>query len=48
MLLSDDLDQHALPTPAVELAVKDLLPWAKVQPTIGDSHDDLTAHHSVL
>ena len=29
LLLSDDLDQHPLPTPAVEFPVKDLLPRAK-------------------
>jgi hypothetical protein len=48
LLLTDDLDQHALPTPAVELAVEYLLPRAKVEPPIGDCHDDLAAHHLAL
>ena len=48
LLLTDDLDQHPLPPPAVELPVKDLLPRTKVQSPVGDRHDDLAAHHSVL
>jgi hypothetical protein len=43
-LLTDNLDQHPLPTPAVELAVEYLLPRAKVEPPIRDCHDDLAAH----
>jgi hypothetical protein len=27
---------------------KDLLPGAKVEPTVGDRHDDLAAHHAQL
>jgi hypothetical protein len=45
VLVSNDLDQDALPAPAVELAVKDLLPRAEVEPLVGDRHDDLAAHH---
>ena len=33
---------------AVELAVKDLLPRAKIQVTVGDCHDDLPAHHLAI
>ena len=47
-LLPDDLHQHALPPPAVELAVEDLLPRAEVQPAVGDRHDHLAAHDLAL
>jgi hypothetical protein len=43
-LLPDDLDQHPVPTVTVELAAKNLLPWVKVQPAIGDDCDDLPTH----
>jgi hypothetical protein len=33
-LFTDDLDQHLLPPPAVELPIKDPLPRAKVQPAV--------------
>jgi hypothetical protein len=46
--ISDDFDQNALPTPPVELAVKDLLPGAKVESPVGNRHDDLAAHHLAL
>jgi len=42
--LPDDLDQYPLPAPSIELAVKDLLPRAKVQATIGDHHHHLPLH----
>jgi hypothetical protein len=42
--LPDYLDQHPLPAPSIELAVKDLLPRAKVEATIGDRHHDLAAY----
>jgi hypothetical protein len=42
--LSDNLDQNALPAPAVELTVKDQLPRAKVEPPVGDCHHHLAAH----
>ena len=43
--LADDLHQHPLAPPAVEFAVEDLLPRAKVQPPPGHGDDDLAAHH---
>jgi hypothetical protein len=46
--ISDNLDQHPLPTTAVELAVKDLLPETKVEPSVCDRYDDLPAHHLPL
>jgi hypothetical protein len=48
VLFTDDLDQNTLPALAVELAVKDLLPRAKVEPSVRDRHDDLAAHHAQL
>src|SRR6185436_16063304 len=46
--LADDLDQHALPAPAVELAVEDLLPRSEVELPRGDRHHDLATHHLAL
>ena len=40
----DDLDQHPLPTPAVELPVEDPLPRAKVEPALGHRHHHLAPH----
>ena len=42
--LANDLHQHPLPPPAVKFAVKDLLPWAEIEPAIGDGDDYLATH----
>jgi len=42
--LSDDLDEDALLSPAVELAVEDLLPRTEVEHAVRDGDDDLAAH----
>src|SRR5262249_44140621 len=47
-LFSDDLDQHSLGPPAVELAVEDLLPRAEVELALGYRHHDLAAHDLAL
>ena len=47
-LLPDDLDEHALRAPAVELAVEDLLPRPEVELAVGDGHDHLAAHDLAL
>jgi hypothetical protein len=39
-LFPNDLDQHPLPVAAVEFAVRDPLPGAKVETAIGDGDDD--------
>jgi hypothetical protein len=41
---SDNLDQHPLPAPSIELAVKDLLPGAEIEATIGDRHHHFSPH----
>ena len=41
---AEDLDQDALRSVAVELAVEDLLPGPEIEPALGDRHDDLAAH----
>jgi len=43
-LLAYDLDQDALLSPAVELAVENLFPGAKIQFSVGDRYDDFTTH----
>ncbi len=43
-LFTDDLDQYPLPPAAVELAVRDPLPGAKVQPAVGHRDYNLAAH----
>jgi hypothetical protein len=48
LLFSDDLDQHPLSAPAVELTVEDLLPRPEIQPASGDGHHDLAAYHLPL
>lgn len=42
--LADDLHQHALAPPAVELAVEDLLPRPEVELALGDGDYDFPAH----
>ena len=44
MLLPDDLYQHALFAPAIELAVEDLLPRSKVEISVSDGNNHLPAH----
>jgi hypothetical protein len=39
--LGNDLDQNSLTPMSVELAVKNLLPWARVEATTGDRHHHL-------
>src|SRR5215471_2565488 len=46
--LSDNLHQYALLTTTVELAVKYLLPCAKVEFAVGDRHNNFTAHYLPL
>jgi hypothetical protein len=42
--LPNDLDQHPFPPSAVELAVEDPFPCAKVQSPVGHRYDYLSAH----
>ena len=46
--LADDFHQHPLSSPAVELAVEDLLPRPEVERAFGNGHHDLTAHDLAL
>jgi hypothetical protein len=43
-LLPNNLHQHPFAPPAIELAVKDLFPWAEIQPSFRDCHHYLPAH----
>jgi hypothetical protein len=43
--LPDDFYQYALPPAAVELAIEDLFPRAKVERAFGDGDDNLAAHN---
>ena len=47
-LLPDNLDEHALRSASVELAIEDLLPRAKIQLPFCDRHHDLAAHDLAL
>src|SRR5205823_11147025 len=42
--LPDDLHQHALPAPAIELPIEDLLPGPEIQAPPAYRHDHLTPH----
>ena len=42
--LADDLNQHTLSTPAVKLAIEDLLPWSEVEFAIGDGYNNFATH----
>ena len=44
VLFADDLYEHALFASAIELAVKDLFPGAKIKRSLGDGADYLTSH----
>ena len=41
LLLPDDFHQYALAPVAVKFAVENLFPWAEVQFSLRDGHDDL-------
>ena len=43
--LADDFHQDALATPAVKLAVKNLLPGPEIELAAADSHHHLAPHH---
>src|SRR5690606_7514904 len=47
-LLPDDLDEHALTTKAIELAIEDLLPRAEIQPASRDGDDHFAPHDGPL
>ena len=47
-LFADDLDQHAFAATAVELAIKNLLPRAEVEPAVRDRDHDFTPHDLAL
>src|SRR4051812_27040886 len=42
--IADDFYKHALASPAVEFAVKDLLPRAEIEFAFGDGDDDFATH----
>ena len=42
--LADDLDQHALAPAAIEFAVENLLPGAKIKLTGSDGNHDFSSH----
>src|SRR5207247_10520670 len=42
---SNDLHQHSLASPAIELTVKDLLPRTEIQFTVADRHHDFASHY---
>jgi len=44
-LFTDDFYQHTFAPPAVELTVKNLLPWTEIQFTLGDRDHDFSSHH---
>jgi hypothetical protein len=43
-----DLDQHPLPPPAIEFAVKDPFPRAKIELAVGHRNHHFAAHHLPL
>lgn len=43
-LLTNDLDQYPLAAATVELAVKNLLPGAKIEAALGDGHHHFPPH----
>ena len=43
-LFTDYLHQHSLPSHAVKLTIKHLLPRTKIHLTVGDGNDHFTAH----
>src|SRR4029453_6782392 len=42
---SNDLYQHSLASPAIELTVKDLLPRTEIQFTVADRHHHFASHY---
>ena len=45
MLFSDNLNKNPLFTSAVKLAIKNLLPWTKLEFSLCDCHDNFSSHH---
>src|SRR5215470_10975097 len=46
--LSDDLDDDPFGTLPIEFAGEQALPWAKVDPAIGDGQDDLVMQQEIF
>ena len=46
--VSDYFDEDPLSATAIEFAVEDLLPGTEVELSIGDRHDDLSAHNGAV
>ncbi len=42
---TDDFDKNPLSSFAVELAVKNLLPWTKIESPLCDRHYNFSSHH---
>ena len=47
-LLSDDFDDDTFGALSIEFAVEETLPWAKVDPAIGDGQDNLVMQQEVF
>ena len=47
-LFSDDFDENPLSSFAVELAIKNLLPWAEIELPFCNSDYDFSPHHLTL
>lgn len=42
--IPNDLDENSLFSSAIEFAIKDLFPWAKIQLPAANSHHDFSSH----
>ena len=47
-LLTDDLDDDPFGALPIEFTVEETLPWAKVDPAIGDRQDDLVMQQEIF
>ena len=47
-LLPDDFDDDSFGALPIEFAVEETLPWAKVDPAIGDRQDDLVMQQEIF
>jgi len=47
-LFADDLNKDPLIPSSIELPIKDLFPWAKIESSLCDGYNDFTPHNSAL
>ena len=48
MLFANDLNKDPLISSAIELPIKNLLPWAEIESSLCDGYNDFSPHNGAL